>query len=101
MRTSALAAAALVAATLVPAHAADGVVTAAGNRFLNADVTITQGSRLTFLNADAAPHNVVAEAANKKGPLFASNTATTGQTAIRARTRSSARCTLRCAARSR
>jgi len=81
MRTSALAAAALLAATLAPAHAADGVVTAAGNRFLNADVTISQGSRLTFLNADLAPHNVVAEAANKNGPLFASATATTGQTA--------------------
>ena len=81
MRTAALVAAALVAATLTPSNAADGVVTAAGNRFLNADVTITQGSRLTFANPDVAPHNVVAEATNRHGPIFASATITTGQTA--------------------
>lgn len=81
MRSAALAAIALVAATLTPSNAADGVVTAAANRFLNADVTITQGSRLTFANPDVAPHNVVAEAANRNGPLFASATITTGQTA--------------------
>ncbi|HEX8003713.1 MAG TPA: plastocyanin/azurin family copper-binding protein [Mycobacteriales bacterium] len=81
MRRAALAAAALLAACLTPSHAADGYVTASGNRFLNADVTISQGSRLTFVNADLAPHNVVAEAAGRTGPLFASGTATTGQTA--------------------
>lgn len=81
MRRAALAAAALVAASLAPAHAADAVVTAAGNKFVNADVTISQGGKLTFANPDAAPHNVVSEASNRNGPLFTSNTATTGQTA--------------------
>ena len=81
LRTSLAAAAALVAATLTPSTAADGVVTAAGNRFLNADVTITQGARLTFANPDAAPHNVVSEASNRNGPLFSSATITTGQSA--------------------
>jgi glucose/arabinose dehydrogenase len=85
MRVAALAAVALAATTLTPnltpTHAADGVVTAAGIRFLNADVTVTQGSRLTFANADVAPHNVVAEARGATGPLFSSATVTTGQTA--------------------
>lgn len=82
MRCVAFAAATLVATALIaPGNAADGVVVAAGVRFVNPDVTITQGSRLTFANPDVAPHNVVAEATGKNGPLFTSATITTGQTA--------------------
>lgn len=80
MRRAVVAAVALLATSVTPCHAVDGYVTAVGMRFLNADVTITQGSRLTFANADVAPHNVVAEATGRGGPLFASETATTGQT---------------------
>lgn len=72
-------AAVLCAALLQPANAADGVITAVGNQFVLPDVTITQGSRLTFANADVAPHNVIAEAPGKNGPLFGSAVATTGQ----------------------
>lgn len=79
MRAALLAAATLAAALVTPTHAADGVVSAIGNRFVNGDVTITQGAKLTFANADVAPHNVVAEATNKNGPIFASGVATIGQ----------------------
>lgn len=80
MRRSVLLAAALMAATIHPANAADGVIAAAGNAFVPGDVTITQGAKLTFANTDAAPHNVVADDTTKKGPLFRSTVASTGQT---------------------
>jgi len=76
-----LLAAALVAATLQPTYAADAVITAAGNAFAPSNVTVTQGSRLTFANADAAPHNVVADDTTNNGALFRSAVATTGQSA--------------------
>ncbi|HEV2892020.1 MAG TPA: plastocyanin/azurin family copper-binding protein [Frankiaceae bacterium] len=81
MRRAVLVVAALLATSLTPSHAADGVVVAAGIRFVNPDVTIGQGGRLTFANPDVAPHNVVAEASDRNGPLFASTTVTTGGTA--------------------
>lgn len=81
MRATTLAAVALVAATLTPATAADTVITAAANTFAPGEVTLTQGSRLTFVNADAAPHNVVADDTHKGAALFRSTVATAGQSA--------------------
>jgi glucose/arabinose dehydrogenase/plastocyanin len=75
-------AAALVAACLGPhAHAADQVVSVAANTFLPGTVSITAGSKLTFVNPDVAPHNVVADATTRSGPLFGSATVTGGQSA--------------------
>lgn len=78
-----LPAAALIAACLQPvgAHAADQVVTAAENTFVPGNVSMAAGSKLTFANPDLAPHNVIADATTKKGPLFGSATVTQGQTA--------------------
>jgi glucose/arabinose dehydrogenase len=81
-RNAVLPAVALVAACLAPrAHAADQVVTAAENTFLPGSVSVAAGSRLTFVNPDVAPHNVIADATTKTGPLFGSATVTTGGTA--------------------
>jgi glucose/arabinose dehydrogenase/plastocyanin len=82
-RNAVLLAAALTAACLTPpfAHAADQVVTAAENTFVPGSVSVAAGSRLTFANPDLAPHNVIADATTKAGPLFGSATVTTGQTA--------------------
>ena len=77
----ALAAAALAASTLHPTYAADAYIAAAANTFAPGDVTISQGAKLTFANTDLAPHNVVADATGKSGPIFRSTVATTGQTA--------------------
>jgi glucose/arabinose dehydrogenase/plastocyanin len=69
------------AALLAPARATDQTITAAANTFAPGNVTLSAGSRLTFLNADVAPHNVVAHGAGKNGPLFSSATVTAGQSA--------------------
>ena len=81
MRLAAVLAAALTAATLHSAHAQNAAITAIGNTFAPGDVTISQGDTLTFANADIAPHNVVADAATRTGPLFTSKTVTAGQQA--------------------
>jgi glucose/arabinose dehydrogenase/plastocyanin len=78
-RAALLAAAALIATALHPARAADTVITAAGNKFLPGDLTISQGSKLTFANVDAAPHNVVSDATTKAGAIFRSPVLTAGQ----------------------
>jgi glucose/arabinose dehydrogenase len=65
----------------VQARATDQVVSAAANTFLPASVMIDRGARLTFANGDLAPHNVVADATTRRGPLFFSATVTAGQTA--------------------
>lgn len=77
-----LPAAALIAACLQPvaARAVDQVVTAAGNTFVPGNVSMAAGSRLTFANPDLAPHNVIADATTKKGPLFGSTTVNRGET---------------------
>ena len=79
MRRAALAAAALVAASLNPTYAADQVITALGNTFVPANLSIAAGSRLTFANPDVAPHNVVSDATTRNGAIFRSTVATTGQ----------------------
>ena len=76
-----LAAALVASICLAPAHGADGVISAAGNKFVPGDVTITAGSKLTFVNPDIAPHNVVSDAMGKNGPIFRSDMITTGQSA--------------------
>ena len=81
MRRAALLAAILLATSLPAGHAAPNGISAAGNRFLPGDITVTQGDSLTFANADVQPHNVVSDATTKSGPLFRSNVATTGQSA--------------------
>lgn len=82
MRRAVLLAATLLAGLVSsPSHATDSALSASQNRFLPGDVTITEGSVLTFANADVAPHNVVSDATTKAGPLFRSGVATTGQTA--------------------
>jgi plastocyanin len=82
-RNAVLPAAALIAACLQPvgAHAADLVVTAAENTFVPGNVSMAAGSKLTFANPDLAPHNLIADANTKKGPLFGSATISQGQTA--------------------
>jgi plastocyanin len=83
-RRAALLATSLLAATAFAPHdaqATETVVGAAANTFVPANVTVDQGSALTFANTDAAPHNVVADATKRGGPLFTSTTVTTGQTA--------------------
>lgn len=77
-------AAAITAATALtsaPATATDQTISAAGNTFVPANVTMAAGSKVTFTNADVAPHNVIADAIGKSGPLFASSTVTAGQSA--------------------
>ncbi|HEU0131022.1 MAG TPA: cupredoxin domain-containing protein [Mycobacteriales bacterium] len=81
MRHAVLAAALVAATATIPSHAADAAITAAGNAFLPGSVSVSRGSHLTFANADVAPHNVVADASGRTGPLFASKTVTAGQTA--------------------
>ena len=76
-----LAVALLAAALHTPGTAADAVIGAAANRFVPADLTISAGSRLTFVNNDLAPHNVVADTTDRNGPIFRSDTITTGGTA--------------------
>ena len=76
-----LAAALLASAFVAPTRAADAVITAAANTFVPMNVTVTAGSKLTFTNPDIAPHNVVSDAQDKKGPLFRSDTITAGETA--------------------
>jgi plastocyanin len=81
-RLAALLAATLAAAVApITAHATDQVVAAAANTFLPSSISVGKGSGLTFVNTDAAPHNVVADATKPGGPLFASTTVTTGQSA--------------------
>ena len=80
MRVVPLVAALATTATLAlaPARAADQAITALANQFLPGSITLTQGSKLTFANADVAPHNVIADATTKTGPLFTSDTVTAG-----------------------
>lgn len=65
---------------LTPARATDQAITALGNQFLPSSISVTQGSKLTFANADVAPHNVIADANGKTGPLFTSDTVSAGGT---------------------
>lgn len=71
-------AAALVIAVLAaaPAQADQQIVAAPVNRFVNPDVSIAPGERLTFANQDLLPpHNVTARDNDPAGaPLFASAT---------------------------
>jgi plastocyanin len=72
----------VVATTLLaPARAADLVMTAVGNTYVPGDLRMTAGSKLTFTNADAAPHNVIADATGRSGPIFGSALVTAGQSA--------------------
>jgi glucose/arabinose dehydrogenase len=73
--------AAATALTSIPATATDQTISAVGNTFVPANVTMAAGSKVTFTNADIAPHNVIADATGKNGPLFASSTVTAGQSA--------------------
>jgi glucose/arabinose dehydrogenase/plastocyanin len=81
---TALVAAALLA-SLLPATqstATDSVVSAAANTFTPANVSVTEGGKLTFANADAVPHNVVSDAKGKTGGnLFRSTVVSIGETA--------------------
>ena len=83
MRVRAVPLAAALVAALCPApvRAADTVISAAANMFVPGDVSLTAGSRLTFVNPDIAPHNVISDAVTKNGPLFRSDTITAGETA--------------------
>ena len=64
------------------AHADEQISAAPPNRYVNADVTIDQGERVTFANGDTVDHDVTAR---DKGPdgkaLFASPLIGTGVTA--------------------
>lgn len=77
--------AALVLALLAvaPAQADQQIVAAPVDRFVNPDVTIAPGERLTFASQDiVAPHNVTAKDNNPDGtPLFASATIGNGDVA--------------------
>jgi glucose/arabinose dehydrogenase/plastocyanin len=70
---------ALLAGTITTnARATDATVSAFANQFLPPSATISQGGRLTFANTDVAPHNVIADATGKNGPIFGSATVTAG-----------------------
>ena len=60
-------------------------MTALALQFVPAQVSVTQGDSVTFLNADVAPHNVLSRHKTKKGALlFTSDTVSTGgQTQVR------------------
>ena len=68
----------------VPAARADKEITAAPtNQFTTSSVTMDQGERLTFFNADFNAHNVTARDPGPGGaPLFASPTIGNGQRAF-------------------
>ena len=76
VRRAVLPAVALVALVAVPAARADERVIAGplSSGILNANVTIDQGEKLTFLNPDVAPHDVT----SVDERLFASETVSTG-----------------------
>ncbi len=77
LRAAAPAALAITLLTAGPALADQQIVAAPVNRFLNPDVTIAPGERLTFASQDLiAPHNVTAKDNDATGvtPLFASAT---------------------------
>jgi plastocyanin len=78
-----LATALLAASASVAPHAdaTDQAVAAVANQFVPANISVSKGSALTFVNTDVAPHNVVADATRRGGPLFGSTTVTTGQQA--------------------
>lgn len=82
MRRAAVLAAVLLASVLqTQGNAADAVITAAGNTFAPANVSVTQGAKLTFANADVAPHNVVSDATTRTGAaVFRSNVVSAGET---------------------
>ena len=65
-----------------PAALADANITAAPpNQFLNPDVTIDQGGKVTFTNNDTVGHDVTARDNGPDGkPLFASPLTSSGQT---------------------
>jgi plastocyanin len=77
-----LTAGALLAAA--PAALADKTITASpSNRYSTPNVTMDQGERLTFQNADIADHNVTASKDGSDGkPLFASKTISTNQESL-------------------
>jgi plastocyanin len=72
LRRAAVAAATVAALVAAPAVRADQRVVAAplSSGYVNPDVTIEQGEKLTFLNPDVAPHDVT----SAKPGLFASET---------------------------
>ncbi|HVF03969.1 MAG TPA: cupredoxin domain-containing protein [Frankiaceae bacterium] len=76
-----LAAALIATLSVAPTRAADTVITAAANTFVPMNLSVTAGDKLTFVNPDVAPHNVIAEATHKNVPLFRSDTITMGETA--------------------
>lgn len=80
-RAATLLLACLLTAPVPVARAADATVAAAGNQFAPSGVSVSAGGALTFVNTDVAPHDVVADAATARGPLFRSTTVTTGQSA--------------------
>ena len=78
MRRASVAALTAIVAVLVaaPATRADERVIAAplSSGYVNPDITIDQGEKLTFLNPDVAPHDVT----SKEPGLFSSETVGTG-----------------------
>jgi plastocyanin len=77
------AATAFVLLAVVPAQADQQIQAAAVNRYVNTEVTIAPGERLTFHSGDViAPHNVTARDNGDDGlPLFSSATIGGGDTA--------------------
>lgn len=75
----------LVAAVTSPAHAApvpSPVLFAVAQSYAPGDVQVAQGSELTFVNADAARHDVTAVDADGAGrPLFKTRVLGAGQAA--------------------
>jgi glucose/arabinose dehydrogenase/plastocyanin len=70
----------LAAVPATQGSSAATTITAASNRFLPADFTITEGEQIDFLNADVLPHNVISLPA-RNGGKFHSDTITQGKSA--------------------
>jgi plastocyanin len=72
----------VTAAVAAPvAHADEQITARPSNTYVNPNVTIDQGERLTFRNDDVAQHNVTARQRDQVGrPLFASATIGQGRT---------------------
>ena len=83
LRIAAPAALALAILGVVPAQADQQIIAAPVNRFVNTEVALAPGERLTFASQDAlAPHNVYSRDNGADGlPLFSSATIGGGDTA--------------------
>lgn len=83
-RITTLAAIAAFGVALAPpvARADEQIVAAPPNRYVDSDVAIDQGERVTFTNNDTVMHDVVAKQKGADGkPLFASELVATGRSA--------------------